>query len=187
MDLRSMELNVFGEVNEDPDDGLIHMPITLLNNYTPGIIIRPPDYDNDRYLLPINKTIFEYRSDIRFPKSILEDLGWSKKKTPYIVHGKYDAEILQVFAFTAHVVCKGNLEENTAVLIMTKDYIYNRFYPEHISKEPTKTPTLNLNKMNLKIRFTSKGDNPYIWLSEDVFKKLGLSPLSPLLDEVSIF
>lgn len=175
MDLKSMELNLFGKVNDDPMDPFIHLPITVLNNYTPGIIIKPPYTDNDRYLLSVNNAIFEWRSNITFPESVLKEMGWSKQESVYIVHGKYDADIVQVIGTTATYNHKQKLEgENTAVIIFSLDYIYNRFYPMHLSKNLEKGKSIDLASVNLAIRFSSKVKDAAICLTKDLIDKLQL-------------
>lgn len=175
MDLKSMELNLLGKVNDDPMDHFVHLPITVLNNYTPGIIIKPPDTDNDRYSLSVDKTIFEWRSNITFPESVLKNMGWSKQESVYIVHGKYNADIIQVVGFTATYNHKQELEgENIAVLILPLDYLYDRFYPMHLSKNLEKGKFIDLTTVNLSIRFSPKVEDPSIYLSRDLIDKLQL-------------
>lgn len=177
MNLKSMELNLLGKVNDDPMDPFIHLPITVLNNYTPGIIIKPPDTDNDRYSLSMNNTIFEWRGNITFPESVLKKMGWSKQKSVYIVHGKYNADIVQVVGFTATYNPKQELEgENMAVLMLPPEYIYERFYPMHLSKNLEKGKSIDLTNVNLAIRFSPKieGPDPEIYLSRDLIDKLQL-------------
>lgn len=175
MDLKSIELNLFGKVNDDLMDPFIHLPITVLNNYTPGIIIKPPDTDNDRYSLSVDKTIFEWRCNITFPESVLKKMGWSKQESVYIVHGKYNADIVQVVGFTATYNPKQELEgENIAVLILPLDYLYDRFYPMHLSKNLEKGKSIDLTTVNLAIRFSPKVEDPSICLSRDLIDKLQL-------------
>lgn len=175
MDLKSMELNLLGKVNDDPMDHFIHLPITVLNNYTPGVIIKPPDIDNDRYLLSLNNTIFEWRNNITFPESVLKEMGWGKQEGAYIVHGKYDADIVQVLGATATYNPKQKLEgENTAAIIFSLDYIYNRFYPMHLSKNLEKGKSIDLTNVNLAIRFSPKVEDTGICLTKDLIDKLQL-------------
>lgn len=175
MNLKSMELNLLGKVNDDPTDHFIHLPITVLNNYTPGIIIKPPDTDNDRYSLSMNNTIFEWRSNITFPESVLKEICWSKQESVYIVHGKYNADIVQVLGFTATYNPKQELEgENIAVLILPLDYIYDRFYPMHLSKNLEKGKSIDLTTVNLTIRFSPKVEDPGICLTRDLIDRLQL-------------
>ncbi len=176
MDLQNMELNLFGQMNDDPKDHFIHLPIAVLNNYTPGVIIKPPDIDNDRYLLSMNNTIFDWRNNITFPESVLKEMGWSKQKDAYIAHGKYNAEIIQMLGMGVIYTPKQELYgENKAAIVLSTDYLWHRYFPMHLSKDFNGGyQSIDLTKVDLSIRFSSIVEDAHINLSRDLIDKLEL-------------